>query len=157
MSVAAILQRHGLVPAVPDVSTQAGTPVVTQERHVPAVPVVPAREQVGEEEDGVCVKLRSKLERPADCSGVARCIVRNLSADDIRECRGLPRATARVYLRAQEIGLMMDRGLTPPGYSKAVECAGCGSVLLWPSCPDRVTACPWCFRRKAGKPIPRPL
>lgn len=50
----------------------------------------------------------------------------------------------------------MDAGEVPDGYTKPCHCAGCGPVLLWPGCPDRVRACPWCFRRKAGKTIPRP-
>lgn len=52
----------------------------------------------------------------------------------------------------------MDKGLPPLAWGEAVArtCTGCGPVLLWPECPPVVTACPWCFRRKVGKPVARP-
>ena len=60
------------------------------------------------------------------------------------------------YLRTLEKGEAMDRGEVPKEYTKVVTCGGCGPVWLWPGAPDRLIACPWCFRRKAGKKIPRP-
>ena len=56
-------------------------------------------------------------------------------------------------LRDQE----MDAGFAPVGYTKHCICEGCGPVLLWPTYPDVVKACPWCFRRKAGMPIPKTI
>lgn len=52
----------------------------------------------------------------------------------------------------------MDAGLPPLEWGEPVAayCEGCGPVLLWAGCPAVVKACPWCFRRKAGKPIARP-
>ena len=85
--------------------------------------------------------LRATLHQIATDAGLPAAIVHNLRDD---------------YLRAQDYGQMMDRGMPPPGYTKAVACSGCGPVLLWQSSPDSVIACPWCFRRRAGKPIPRP-
>jgi hypothetical protein len=105
---------------------------------------------------GTPTVVRKCLQRIAEADRIDSDIVRNLHDDDIAACVGLPVATLRDYLRAQDFARMMDRGIPPPGYSKAVECSGCGPVLLWQSSPDRVIACPWCFRRKAGKPIPRP-
>jgi hypothetical protein len=49
----------------------------------------------------------------------------------------------------------MDAGIVPPGWTTAAHCEGCGPVWLWPDAA-RVRACPWCFRRNAGKRIPRP-
>ena len=60
------------------------------------------------------------------------------------------------YLRALDKSAMMDAGQIPPGYSTAVHCQVCGPVWLGRGAPARVIACPWCFRRKAGKAIPRP-
>ena len=60
------------------------------------------------------------------------------------------------YLRGREKGEAMDRGEVPKGYTKVVTCGGCGPVWLWPGARAHVIACPWCFRRKAGKRIPRP-
>lgn len=52
----------------------------------------------------------------------------------------------------------MDAGLPPLEWGEPVarNCDGCGPVLLWATCPDPVKACPWCFRRVAGKAVARP-
>lgn len=63
-------------------------------------------------------------------------------------------------LRAYVLGLhrsaTMDAGTVPREYTQAAKCEGCGPVWLWATCPPVVKACPWCFRRRAGKAIPRP-
>jgi hypothetical protein len=100
--------------------------------------------------------IRTRLLALAASEGLPAPVVYSLDADDLTECDGLHDETLRDWLRLQEWGRMMDRGIAPPGYTKPVECSGCGPVLLWQSCPDRVLACPWCFRRKAGNIIPRP-
>ncbi len=104
---------------------------------------------------GQPTELRAQLHRIAADAGLPASNVHNLHADDESACAGLPMATLRDCLRAQDFGRLMDRGIPPPGYTKAVECSGCGPVLLWQSSPDRVIACPWCFRRRAGNVIPR--
>lgn len=60
------------------------------------------------------------------------------------------------YLRALEAAATMDAGMAPTGWDAARYCRLCGPVLLWPNCPPIVQACPWCFRRKAGRYVPRP-
>ena len=52
----------------------------------------------------------------------------------------------------------MDEGLPPIAWGEPVArtCEGCGSVLLWPECPPVLAACPWCFRRRVGKPVAWP-
>ncbi|MDE2406854.1 MAG: hypothetical protein KGL91_03205 [Xanthomonadaceae bacterium] len=64
----------------------------------------------------------------------------------------------RAYLRALDADRRMDAGMIPLDWGEphARTCEACGPVLLWETCPDVVKACPWCFRRKAGKRIPRP-
>ena len=100
--------------------------------------------------------MRGHLLNLADAEGVDAAHVHRLHADDLAACEGLDDATLRGYLRALETAARMDAGLVPVEYSHAVQCDGCGPVWLWPDCPDKVKACPWCFRRKAGKRIPRP-
>ena len=51
---------------------------------------------------------------------------------------------------------MREAGEIPPEYTQTVECAGCGPVLLWEGAPERVAACPWCFNRIRGLPVPMP-
>jgi hypothetical protein len=68
-------------------------------------------------------------------------------------------ADALESLSAAQVGReRMDKGLPPLEWGEPVarSCEGCGPVLLWAGCPDVVKACPWCFRRKAGKAIARP-
>lgn len=64
-------------------------------------------------------------------------------------------ADALESLCAAQVGRdLMDIGITPVEWGSPVTriCEGCGPVLLWADCPAVVKACPWCFRRKAGKP-----
>ncbi len=47
-----------------------------------------------------------------------------------------------------------ERGEVPSYYTAQTLCAGCGLVPIFPSCPDRVTGCPWCWNRLKGLPVP---
>lgn len=86
-------------------------------------------------------------------------LVHGLDDAGMTACDGLADATLRASLRAIERGRRMDAGQVPPEWGEPVmrTCEGCGPVLLWPECPAVVKVCPWCFRRRAGKAIPRPL
>lgn len=81
--------------------------------------------------------------------------VHGLDDDDVAACDGYPEDALRGYLKALAARERMDKGLTPLDWGEPVTrtCEGCGPVLLWAECPPMVKACPWCFRRKAGKPI----
>lgn len=83
-------------------------------------------------------------------------LVHRLSVDDIAACADLSADTLAAYLRLLDRGTVMDAGQVPPGFTAACYCEGCGPVWLWPGCPERVRACPWCWRKKSGKRIPRP-
>ena len=102
---------------------------------------------------------RAHLLALADAELLPAGLVHGLADADVNACAGLPDSVLRAYLRALEAGERMDAGQVPPewGESVARTCDGCGPVLLWSDCPPKVKACPWCFRRKAGKAIPRPL
>lgn len=101
-------------------------------------------------------EIRAHLLALAADEGLPAALVQDLCADDVTACAGLSDATLRAYLRVRERGAVMDASTVPEGYTKPCHCAGCGLVLLWPGCPPLVKACPWCFRRRAGKPVPRP-
>lgn len=96
------------------------------------------------------------LLQAAERNGLPRALVHRLSADDIAACADLSMDTLGAYLRALDRGARMDAGQVPPGFTEARYCEGCGPVWLWPGTPERVRGCPWCHRRKAGKPVPRP-
>jgi len=102
---------------------------------------------------------RARLLALAADEGLPPELAHGLADADVTACAGLPDDTLRAYLRALEAGRRMDAGEVPPGWGEPVArtCEGCGPVLLWPGCPPKVKACPWCFRRRAGKAIPRPL
>lgn len=101
-------------------------------------------------------ELRAHLLALAASEYIDAAHVHRLHADDVAACAGQSDATLRAYLRALERDAGMDAGIVPPEWTTAPQCAGCGPVWLWPDAA-RVLACPWCFRRKAGKAIPRPL
>jgi hypothetical protein len=130
---------------------------------VSAVPAVlpsaaVAEPQEPQEPQGVAPENHARLLHLADDEGVDAAHVHRLHADDLVACEGLPDDALRAYLRALERSARMDAGLVPREWGEPVAraCEGCGPVWLWSEAPDKVRACPWCFRRKAGKPIPRP-
>jgi len=82
-------------------------------------------------------------------------LVHGLGDDDVTACAGESDNTLRAYLRALERNAGMDAGIVPLDWTTAAQCEGCGPVWLWADAA-RVVACPWCFRRKAGKAFPRP-
>lgn len=61
---------------------------------------------------------------------------------------------AQAFANAIQTRRMREHGQIPPSYSSVTVCAGCGPVPMWPDSPAHVLACPWCFNRLAGRPIP---
>lgn len=96
------------------------------------------------------------LLRAAEREGLPEGLVHRLPIEDIAACAGLSGETLSAYVRALDRGERMDAGEVPPGFTAPRYCDGCGPVWLWRGAPLRVEACPWCYRRKAGKKIPRP-
>ena len=89
----------------------------------------------------------------------AECLPESLLARDDAGTDGLAAMDAgelRAYALALHRSERMDAGAVPAEYTQAARCEGCGPVWLWEGCPPRVKACPWCFRRKAGRAFKRP-
>lgn len=67
-----------------------------------------------------------------------------LAADDWNEAKDNPS-----MLKAMVETYLMLKGLDPqiPStiYTKTVNCHQCGAIQTWPSCPDNVSCCQWCF------------
>lgn len=59
------------------------------------------------------------------------------------------------YARAMHATAEREAGRVPDGYTVAAHCEACGPVWLFPGA-EHVIACPWCWNRRAKKPIPRP-
>ena len=112
----------------------------------------------GSRQNGHPQEMRGYLLALAEAEGLAAAMVHALTEADVTACAGESDTTLRAYLRALVTGQHMDACRVPPAWGDAETrtCEGCGPVLLWPTCPPVVKACPWCFRRKAGKAIPRP-
>ena len=104
------------------------------------------------------VDLRAHLLALAENEGLPAVLVDHLPDAEVVACTGEADPTLRAFLRALAAADRLDRGLPPLEWGEPVArvCKGCGPVLLWAESPPVVTACPWCFRRKAGKRIARP-
>ena len=101
--------------------------------------------------------IRARLLELAEFECLEPALVHRLDDADVMACTGLGDEVLTAYLRALDAAARMDAGMAPTGWTAARYCRLCGPVLLWPDCPPIVLACPWCFRRKAGRYVPRPL
>ena len=100
--------------------------------------------------------IRARLLALAEFECLEPALVHRLDDADVMTCAGESDETLTAYLRALDAAARMDAGMAPTGWTAARYCRLCGPVLLWPGCPPIVQACPWCFRRKAGRYVPRP-
>ena len=134
---------------------------------IPAIPAIrplptPARIAESQESQGVVPEktapdtIRARLLELADFECLEHALVHRLEDADLAACTGLGDEVLTAYLRALDAAAKMDAGDPPSGWTAARYCRLCGPVLLWPDCPPIVLACPWCFRRKAGRYVPRP-
>lgn len=113
----------------------------------------------GSRQDGHSGNIRAHLLALAEDEGLPAALVHGLGDAEVASYAGEADQTLRACLRALNADRSLDAGMVPPDWGEPVArvCEGCGPVLLWPTAPETVTACPWCFRRNAGKAIPRPL
>ncbi len=102
------------------------------------------------------LRLREALRCSASAEGLPAELAAGLTDADVLACDGCPADTLRAYVRTLARSQRMAAGNVPEGWTQAVQCSGCGPVLLWPGAPAVVTACPWCAHRRAGRPVPRP-
>jgi len=95
-------------------------------------------------------KMASEL-RPVH--GVPLPELRHLAGDDWSEIEADPELLD-AFASAVQARRLREQGQIPPDWTETVTCAGCGPVLLWSGAPERVEACPWCFNRVKGLPVP---
>lgn len=62
--------------------------------------------------------------------------------------------TLRAFAQSLVNHRMIERGRTPPHFTKRATCACCGPIWYW--LEVTVDGCPWCRIRRAGRAIPRP-
>jgi len=158
VSVANLLRAHGFIPAVPIGGQSLGTLEPLQHAVPPLSPASPAEDLIDAGSMSPVTQVRTKLLLLAAADDLPADLVHGLVDDDLSTCSGETDVTLTAYLRAIAASRAMDARQVPPGWGGAAEaiCEGCGPVLLWPGSPSMVKACPWCFKRKAGREIPRP-
>lgn len=102
---------------------------------------------------------RNRLLALAAEGGHPDSLVNAISIPDLVDCEGRGDGELRAYLLALAGQARMRRGLAPLSWGEPAArwCEGCGPVELWESCPPVVKACPWCWNRRAKKPISRPM
>lgn len=83
-------------------------------------------------------------------------LVQSISSADLQACADSSEPELRGFLHSVRRQRAIGEGQRPHEYTAPAYCEGCGPVWLWEGAPSPAKACPWCFRRKAGKRIPRP-
>lgn len=78
MSVAAILQSHGLVPTCPQSPARGGDTQTVVHGHVPSVPTVPS-----EKDKGATDAMRTRLLTLAEAEGLPAELVIDMATDDL--------------------------------------------------------------------------
>jgi hypothetical protein len=158
MTLAAILEQAGFVPAVPAMSRSIGTPESKAQCLAPIVPAVPAQEREG----GTVPAAR--LLSIADAEMIDPELVHRLPADVVEICTGLAKETLRAYLRALRDTALRERGNVPGDETAAALCRHCGPIWLHPAVArvvpvvdgwPRVLGCPWCHVRNR-EVVPHP-
>jgi hypothetical protein len=102
---------------------------------------------------------RAGLSALADSNALPDTPILALSNEDALACHGYADDLLRAYLHAVASHEAMARGIPPTAWGELAErfCEGCGPVMLWATCPPVVKACPWCWNRREGKPVARPV
>lgn len=158
MNVAEVLRTYGFVPTVPTANNQAGTLKPLQDKVSPASPLSPL-EKTRESGKTEAAAQRAHLLELAKLERLPADLVHHLHDDDLLAIPDdYTDRNLTAYLRELLAAKEMDAGAIPESWGGAIAamCEGCGPVLLHPTSPTHLKACPWCFRRKAGKAIPRP-
>lgn len=108
---------------------------------------------------------RATLHHVAAAEGVSPALIHALHADDVAACAGLSAEALRAYVRMLHDSALRARGARPPSETTAATCLQCGPVWVAPEVAavapivrgaPLLLGCPWCFNRRAGRPIPRP-
>lgn len=159
MNVADLLRAHGFIPAVPNGGQSPGALEPLRHAAPPVSPSSPVEDLIDAGSMPPVTQVRAKLLVLATADGLPADLVHGLVDADLSTCSGEADVTLTAYLRAIAASRAMDARQVPPGWGGAAAaiCEGCGPVLLWPGSPSTVKACPWCFKRKAGMEIPRPV
>lgn len=173
MSVAAILERAGLVPIVPTAPQRTGTAPAPAAQRVPVVPSVPSKNSKDAAEpaepphlDHATVdEARAMLRALAERFGIDPAHVERVRAAVLALWVAIPVEALPAYLRDLDDNATRQAGRVPAGDTAPILCARCGPVWAHPSIAaalpkvagwPRALGCPWCHVRNAGGYLPRP-
>ena len=95
-----------------------------------------------------------RLAAAAEAEGLDAATVAALDDAEPADLVALSDAVLRVYAQSLVTTAKRRDGIVPDGWTVPATCSGCGPVWLWPGVPARVIACPWCWNRADGLPIP---
>ena len=97
---------------------------------------------------------RLRLIRLAQSAGLPVRDVLRLARDEMDTLEQDDDAVVLAYARALLSRADRQAGHVPRKWCEVRHCAGCGPVWLWPTAPAHVIACPWCWNRVEGLPVP---
>lgn len=97
---------------------------------------------------------RLRLIRVAQSAGLPTREVLRLAECDMDALASCTDAECLAYTRALLSRADRRAGRVPQRWTRAAYCVGCGPVWLWPAAPAAVIACPWCWNRIEGLPVP---
>lgn len=97
---------------------------------------------------------RLRLIRVAQDAGLPVREVLRLAREEFDTLSACTDAECLAYTRALLAQTARRAGHVPAGWTRACHCSGCGLVWLWPEAPAALIACPWCWNRVAGLPVP---
>lgn len=100
---------------------------------------------------------RLRLIRFAQAAGLPVRRILRLAHGELDTLAACTDAEVLAYANALHARAARRAGNVPAGWAQPCRCDGCGPVWLWADAPAHVIACPWCWNRAAGAPVPSPL
>lgn len=102
---------------------------------------------------GISAVTAAPQPEQSEIFGISIADLRTVAGDDWPEVAGDPDLLESLA-RAVQTRRMRESGIVPAHYTATTVCTRCGLVLIFPGAPARVLSCPWCFNRRAGRPVP---
>ncbi len=95
---------------------------------------------------------RIKKEKPVLIRSLEE--IKRKAGADWDEIAGNP-AQLKAFAELLMIEDMRHRGIVPDHYTATTNCKHCGPVPIFEGCDPQLDACPWCFNRLKGLPMPK--
>ncbi|MBS0194778.1 MAG: hypothetical protein JSR34_11080 [Proteobacteria bacterium] len=106
--------------------------------------------------DAIAIEQAQRMRRLSLAAGLPAEPAMPLDSGDYAELTACTDIEVVAYAHSLRVRAERWLGHVPVGWTLPSLCRGCGPVWLWLGAPSIVLACPWCWNRKDGRPIPRP-